>query len=79
MIDQDEIKPGYLTSVEVADMLGVSCRTLHRWHRLRKGPPQIKIGRHIFYRSQAVQAWLLALEVGTSGQHVQPVARGSRR
>jgi predicted DNA-binding transcriptional regulator AlpA len=56
-----EIEPP-LTSDDVAELLNVSPRTLHRWGRLKKGPPSIKIGRAVFYRRAAVESWLLALE-----------------
>lgn len=48
---------------EVAQMLGISTRTLHRWHRLRYGPPRCNIGRVVLYRKSAIDAWLLANEV----------------
>lgn len=52
----------FLSSHEVADIFGVSARTLNRWHRLRKGPPRIKIGRRCLYRQTAVRDWLHAHE-----------------
>jgi predicted DNA-binding transcriptional regulator AlpA len=52
----------FLTGEVVASALGVSHRTLYRWHRLRKGPPQIKIGRKIYYRADAIRQWLSDLE-----------------
>ena len=51
-----------LTSIEAANTLNVSIRTLARWARLRKGPPRIKIGRTIYYRRIAIDQWLLSLE-----------------
>lgn len=56
-----EIEPP-LTSEAVAALLNVSLRTLHRWGRLRRGPPSIKVGRAVFYRRVAVEKWLLLLE-----------------
>lgn len=47
---------------EVADMLGISLRTLNRWHALRVGPSRVKVGRTILYRNSAVEAWLTANE-----------------
>ena len=51
-----------LTTSEVATLLGVSPRTLHRWHALRVGPPRCKIGRKVLYRKEALEAWLEANE-----------------
>lgn len=56
------ISDEFLTGEAVAYALGISHRTLYRWHRLRKGPPQIKIGRKIYYRADAMREWLLDLE-----------------
>ena len=58
----DELQNEYMSSDEVAAWLKVSRRTLHRWARLRKGPPSIKIGRGVFYRRTSVKNWLLSLE-----------------
>jgi excisionase family DNA binding protein len=52
----------YMVSAEASRLLNVSQRTLHRWVRLHKGPPRIKLGRQVFYRRAAVEKWLLSLE-----------------
>lgn len=57
----------FLTGEAVASALGVSHRTLYRWHRLRKGPPQIKIGRKVYYRAEALSVWLRGLEIVATG------------
>lgn len=62
MTIQDRIQDGYLTSEQAAHGLGISRRTLHRWGRLKKGPPSIKVGRSVFYRRASIERWLLALE-----------------
>ncbi len=49
---------GYVTEVECAKELGISRRTLQRWHRLREGPPRTLVGKKIMYRREAVAAWL---------------------
>lgn len=56
------LKADYLSSEEAARTLKVSTRTLHRWGRLRKGPPSIKVGRSVYYRRASIERWLLALE-----------------
>ena len=45
-----------------AELLGVSARTLDRWHFLREGPPRIQLGRKIRYRRAAIDNWVLARE-----------------
>lgn len=52
-----------LTPTEVAELLGVSTRTLSRWHALRMGPPRSKVGRTVLYRKAAVDDWLKANEI----------------
>jgi predicted DNA-binding transcriptional regulator AlpA len=53
----------YLTPAEVAEILGVSERTLNRWHSLRQGPPRCKIGRAVRYLADSVAAWMTDQEV----------------
>lgn len=43
-------------------ILQSSPRTAQRLRARREGPPFIKIGRRVFYRREAVRAWLLAQE-----------------
>lgn len=52
----------YMSSADACRLLTISQRTLHRWGRLRKGPPSIKVGRQVYYRRAAVEQWLLSLE-----------------
>lgn len=51
-----------ISEEEYAALRGVSVRTIHRDRALRKGPPFIKLGRKIFYRPEAIEAWVLAQE-----------------
>ena len=53
---------GYVTEAECAAELGISRRTLQRWHRLREGPPRTLVGKKIKYRRSSVDAWLLEQE-----------------
>ncbi len=48
----------YLTERECAEGLGVSRRTLQRWHRLRFGPPRTLVGKRVRYRASSVSQWL---------------------
>ena len=50
--------PNLLTKAELAELLGVSTRTIDRLEERRKGPPRIKLGRNVFYREESVHAWL---------------------
>lgn len=43
---------------EVAELLGVPVATLANWRCAGKGPPFLKIGRHVRYRPGDVDAWI---------------------
>lgn len=43
---------------EVSRILGVPVQTLYQWRHLGKGPRAAKIGRHLRYRAEDVDAWL---------------------
>ncbi|WP_420558843.1 helix-turn-helix transcriptional regulator [Roseovarius sp.] len=47
-----------MTATEAADCIGISNRTLSRWHLQRVGPPRIKIGGRVLYRRCALLEWL---------------------
>jgi len=55
---------------QAARLLGVSPRTLDRWHLLRIGPPRVVLGRHkIRYRLSSLDAWVRSREfVGPPGE-----------
>jgi predicted DNA-binding transcriptional regulator AlpA len=57
-----QLLENYLRPAEMAKQLGVSVRTLFRWHVHRTGPPRIVIGRQILYNVASVIAWLEARE-----------------
>jgi predicted DNA-binding transcriptional regulator AlpA len=53
----------YFTEDEVAAALGVTTRTLRRWHALGEGPPRTKIGGcRVLYRRGSVDRWLASRE-----------------
>ncbi|MDQ2104437.1 helix-turn-helix domain-containing protein [Azospirillum isscasi] len=58
----DTALPDYLTPDALAAMLGISERTLQRWHAARRGPARCKVGKLIRYRIEAVRDWLAANE-----------------
>ena len=51
-----------IPEAEYAAQRRVSLRTVQRERAQRLGPPFIKLGRAIFYRPAAIDAWLLAVE-----------------
>jgi len=55
-----------LTLDEVSTMLGVPIASLRYWRHVGTGPASIKVGRHVRYRREDVEAWLTA--------HTAPVA-----
>ena len=54
--------PGFYTEQEVAEMLGVSIRTLRNNSVRRKGPPRTVVNRHVFYRMKSFDTWLRTQE-----------------
>jgi len=56
------IRDDLLTIGELSEQLGVTRRTLERWHAQRIGPPRIKIGKQVYYRAASVREWMLAHE-----------------
>lgn len=51
-----------LSEDDYAAQRGVSVRTVQRERALRAGPPYVKLGRKVFYRPAAIEAWILAQE-----------------
>jgi predicted DNA-binding transcriptional regulator AlpA len=51
-----------ISEADYAAARGVSVRTIQRERAQRIGPPFIKLGRAVFYRPQAIEAWLLTRE-----------------
>lgn len=47
-----------LTTRQVADRVGVSEATMRYWRHLGSGPVGYKIGRHVRYAPNDVDAWL---------------------
>ena len=48
----------YATQAGLARRLGVTCRTLARWHERRIGPPKIKVGKLVLYDLAKLHTWL---------------------
>lgn len=49
-----------LSIVQVAEALAVPEATLRYWRHAGTGPATIKVGRHVRYRREDVEAWLEA-------------------
>jgi excisionase family DNA binding protein len=47
-----------LTIDEVSDLLGVPVRTLYRWRQIGYGPTAGRIGKHLRYRADDVEAFV---------------------
>lgn len=59
-----DLRTELLTVDELACELRVNRRTLDRWHRLRIGPPRVRVAGLVRYRRVAVEEWLKKREVG---------------
>ncbi len=46
------------TPRELAAFLGVPVKTLYQWRYVGEGPPAIRVGKHLRYRWEEVEAWL---------------------
>lgn len=51
-----------ISEADYAAARDVSVRTVQRERAQRIGPPFIKLGKKVFYRPAAIEAWLLAQE-----------------
>jgi excisionase family DNA binding protein len=47
-----------MSLTDVAEMLGIPVHTLYRWRYKGDGPVGYRVGRHVRYRREAVEAWL---------------------
>lgn len=47
-----------IAAAEVPDYLGVKMQTLARWRHEGFGPPWVRMGRLIYYRSSDLHAWI---------------------
>ncbi len=47
-----------LTFSDLSALLKVPVQTLYGWRSRGEGPPGMKVGRHVRYRRDAVEAWL---------------------
>ena len=54
---------GYIEESEYCRQRGISPRTAQRERHLRQGPPYVRLGQRVYYRVEAVQAWIRQREV----------------
>jgi excisionase family DNA binding protein len=47
-----------MSLADVSEMLGIPVHTLYRWRYKGDGPVGYRVGRHVRYRREAVEAWL---------------------
>lgn len=47
----------YLTTKDVARIIGVEVKTLHNWRYLGKGPRYVKQGGVVRYHRAALESW----------------------
>lgn len=49
-----------LSPQQLADYLGVAIKTVYAWNHEGTGPTVIRVGKHVRYRREDVEAWLAA-------------------
>jgi excisionase family DNA binding protein len=49
----------WLSPREAAAYVGIPAKTLENYRYDRKGPPYTKIGKHVRYRRDDIDAWML--------------------
>jgi hypothetical protein len=59
----------YVTASRVAELLGVTERTLARWNAARIGPPKLKIGKVVLYELSRLPDWLASREIAPVRAH----------
>lgn len=58
-----------LNEAEVAEMTGLSKRTLQAWRYRGGGPPFIKLGRAVRYRKSDIVEWINEQAVRSTAEH----------
>jgi predicted DNA-binding transcriptional regulator AlpA len=64
-----------ISTSHLATLLGVSTRTLERWHKDNCGPPRVKIGRQVGYLRTTVCEWLQSCETRYLVERYSPGGR----
>lgn len=58
-----------LSAEDVAAFLSIPVRTLYQWRHKGTGPKGIRVGRHLRYRQQELEAWLDNLQAASARDH----------
>src|SRR5215207_9864173 len=58
MIMTLEARDKLMSLTDVSEMLGIPVNTLYRWRYKGDGPVGYRVGRHVRYRREVVEAWL---------------------
>jgi predicted DNA-binding transcriptional regulator AlpA len=58
MIMTLEARDKLMSLTDVSEMLGIPVHTLYSWRYKCDGPVGYRVGRHVRYRREAVEAWL---------------------
>jgi excisionase family DNA binding protein len=56
----ERIMREFLSIEELAELLGVSIRTVQDWNYKGRGPAITRVGRHVRYTRKAVDEWVVA-------------------
>lgn len=54
----NEATPHLISPAELAAALGVPLATIYTWRSRGYGPPAVKVGKHLRWRREDVEAWL---------------------
>ncbi|MFJ9768618.1 helix-turn-helix transcriptional regulator [Streptomyces erythrochromogenes] len=57
-IDLNAIPPRFFKPETLAELFDVPVETVYQWRKKRTGPPGFRVGRHVRYHPDAVQAWI---------------------
>jgi excisionase family DNA binding protein len=47
-----------LSPEDLSEYLGIPVKSIYQWRYRNVGPPAIRVGRHLRWRSEDVQTWL---------------------
>ena len=55
---EEKHQKNFLSTAEVADMLGISPATLRKWRATDMCPRFYKFNRSVFYKREDIEAWI---------------------